>query len=122
MRLLSQTETSTGSAAESPSTMADDAETATRQVHGNDASGLLAGLVCGVTMGAILGLLLAPRPGRESRAWVANRSRQVGRGVRSLLDVSAVHDIIRRRGLLGLREARRRGRDAKPVTSSVAGR
>jgi len=89
-----------------------DADLARTRAHGRDASAFLAGLACGLTVGAVLGLLLAPKPGRDSRAWIANRSRQAGRRAKVLLDVSAVRDIIRRRGILGLRDAWQKPRDA----------
>lgn len=72
--------------------------------HERDGSALLAGLVCGLTVGAVLGLLLAPKPGRESRAWIGNRSLQAGRQAKAFLNSSAIRDIIRRRGVLGLRD------------------
>jgi gas vesicle protein len=35
---------------------------------------LFTGLIAGVAVGAVAGLLLAPKPGRESRQFVASRS------------------------------------------------
>ena len=72
----------------------------------------LTGLACGLTAGAILGLLLAPKPGRDSRQWITARSREVGGRAKTFLHASSVKDILRRRGVLGLRDAWQQPRDA----------
>jgi hypothetical protein len=59
----------------------------------------------------ILGLLFAPRSGSDSRTWLASQGRQVARRAK-ILDPSAVRDILRRRGVLGLRDALRQSREA----------
>jgi hypothetical protein len=54
-----------------------------------DVAVTLAGLACGLVVGVTLGLLLAPRSGHDSRAWIAQQARS----------------IVRRRGIRGLVEA-----------------
>lgn len=56
--------------------------------RGGQVAQVLAGLACGLAIGVALGLLLAPQPGRDSRAWIAQRARAIvrQRGVRGLVD------------------------------------
>jgi hypothetical protein len=91
---------------------ASDAELTRPRAWRRDSSAFLIGLAPGLILGGILGLLLAPRRGRDSRAWIANRSRHVRHRATALLDVSVVYDIIRRRGVLGLHRDAPQLRDA----------
>ncbi len=61
-----------------------------------------AGLACGLLFGAAAGLLFAPATGEDTRHWIADRSRAVGRRGAALLHPQEALRIIRSRGIVGL--------------------
>jgi gas vesicle protein len=80
--------------------------------HESDDNGLefTVGLACGLAAGVALALLLAPAPGRETRAWVARQGREARRRAGELLHTPEMNAIIRRSGLLGLADVLRANR------------
>ena len=75
---------------------------------------ILAGLACGIVIGTTLGLLLAPKSGRDTRAWIAAQGREARRRARKLLDPSTAQVIVREHGIRGLVEAVRRAAAEEP--------
>ena len=63
------------------------------------------GLAFGAILGVGLGLLFAPRPGAQSRTWIAERGRDVARRVR--ITGHDATDIVRQKGVRGLYQALR---------------
>ena len=68
----------------------------------------VAGLACGLLMGSLVALLLTPRKGRDTRHWLADRGRSVGRWTSNVLHREELMGIVRRSGVVGLAEWRRR--------------
>lgn len=60
------------------------------------------GLLIGMGAGVAVGLLTAPVPGRDSRAWVLARGAAVRRRTAEYVRTHNVMDIVRQRGLRGL--------------------
>lgn len=91
----------------------DAAATAGRSVN-RKAVAALAGLVCGLVVGAALGLFLAPRSGRDNRAWIVQKGREARRRAGVLLDPSVALSIIRKQGVRGLSDVLRRRTSRRP--------
>ena len=60
------------------------------------------GLLVGVGVGLAIGLLSAPVPGRDSRAWLLVRSAAVRRNTAEFLHARGAMDVVRQRGVVGL--------------------
>jgi hypothetical protein len=69
---------------------------------------LIAGFACGMLAGAAVAVLLAPAPGRDTRAWLAIHGRDARRRTAKFLRTDEMHAIIRKSGMLGLAEVLRR--------------
>ena len=81
--------------------------------------GLLAGLACGLAAGATLGLLLAPAPGRDTRARILEQGRAARARTAKWFDRQTAIEIVRRRGIRGLLDTLQGGSARHDTTGTV---